>query len=78
MVKSRLIEQYLKENVKMSHARAETAATANEEYVDALKARQQAQEVALVFKWQMTEIETRLELWRTQEATKRVEMKAYS
>ena len=78
VVKARLIERYLERNPKWSHARADTAATADPEYTDALLARQQAQELALQFKWQMSEVETRLELWRTQEATKRIEMRAYS
>ena len=80
VVKARLIEEYLEANKasKWSHARAETAAIADKAYVEALKARQAAQEQALAFRWKMDELEHRLEIWRTEQATRRVEMKAYS
>ena len=80
VVKARLIEEYLAANAanKWSHARAETAAVADEAYVEALKARQAAQEQALAFRWKMDELEHRLEIWRTEQATKRVEMRAYA
>lgn len=78
VVKARLTEEYLRNNPKWSHAKADTAATADEDHVRALMARQVAQDQALKAKWEMADIELRLELWRTQEATKRVEMRAYS
>lgn len=78
VTKARLVEAYLEHNPKWSHARAETAATADDAYETAVVVRQQAQERALAAQWKMKDLELYLDLWRTQEATKRVEMKAYS
>ena len=78
VTKAKLIEAYLEHNPRWSHARAETAALADEAYLATLVARKQAQEAALSYQWAMRQKEMFLELWRTSQATKRVEMKAYS
>ena len=78
VTEARLIEEYLEANPTYSHARAKTAAIADGAYMDALTARKAAQEQALAFRWKMDELQHRLDLWRTEQASKRVEMRAYS
>ena len=78
VTRAKLIEAYLGHNPKWSHARAETAALADEAYLETVVARKQAQEMALSYQWAMRQKEMFLELWRTSQASKRVEMRAYS
>ena len=74
IVKHRLMAAMRQQDPKMSVAAAETEATASQEYQEAVDGYAAATEQATQLEWDMRIAQWRVELFRTKEASRRVEM----
>jgi hypothetical protein len=65
----------MKKSMETSVNAQEREAYSNQEFIDHLRAVEEAIELEEVLRWQMIAAQARIEVWRSQEATNRVEGK---